>query len=194
MVIVYYILLLVLVLAGVVLTVATLPGTWLILLVTIGYGALTHSAGYVGIKSIVALFLLAVSGELIDIFGSGAGAKKAGASRRAMLGAVVGGLLGAIFLSFILFFPVGTIAGACIGCFVGSGLMELWARRDVGQSVRVGFHAAKGRLMSIFGRIMVALIMFAVAAWTALPISPHKVLQPQTLPASNPAPTTSAIK
>ena len=188
MAIVYYVLLLVILLAGLVLTVVTLPRTWLMLIGTCAYAVLTRSAGYVGWKSVLTLFLLATIAELIDIFASGAGAKKAGASRRAAVGAVIGGLLGAIFLSFILFFPIGTIAGACIGCFVGAGVTELLVRRDVGQSVRVGFHAAKGRLFGIVAKIMFALLMMSIAAWTALPIRAHI---PQPTPPLRPATTTA---
>jgi hypothetical protein len=177
--IVYYLLLLLILLVGLVLTVVTLPGTWLMVLAMAVYAIITRSAGYVGWKSVMTLFALASVAEMFDIFGSGAGAKKAGASRRAMIGAVIGGLLGAIFLSFLLFFPVGTIAGACIGCFVGAGLVELLVRRDVGQSFRVGFHAAKGRLFGIVIKIMFALLMMSIAAWTALPVH-SRIPQPTT--------------
>jgi uncharacterized protein YqgC (DUF456 family) len=192
MAIVYYALLLLILLAGFVLTVVTLPGTWLILLGFGVYGLLTRSAGYVGWKSLLSLFLLAAVAEMIDIFGSGAGAKKAGASRWAMFGAVVGGLLGAIFLSFILFFPAGTIAGACIGCFVGAGVVELLVRRDVGQSFRVGFHAARGRLLGIVVKIMAALLMVCISAWSALPVRSHLPQPTAPLrPATTASPTTS---
>jgi hypothetical protein len=186
--IVYYALLLLVLLAGLVLTVVTLPGTWVMLLGFILYALLTRSAGYVGWRSVVALFALAALAEMVDIFGSGAGAKKAGASRRAMIGAVIGGIVGSICLSFFLF-PIGTIAGACIGCFVGAGLTELLVRRDLGQSVRVGFHAAKGRLLGIVVKIMFAVLMMAIAAWTALPLRSH-IPQP-TVPLR--AATTTAV-
>ena len=172
MAIVYYIVLLVVLLASLVLTVVTLPGTWLMALALALYAIATRSAGYVGWKSVMTLFLLAGAAEVMDIFGSGAGAKKAGASRRATIGAVVGGVVGAVCLSPFLF-PIGTIAGACVGCFVGAGAVELLVRRDVGQSVRVGYHAAKGRLMGIVVKIMFALIMMMIAAWTALPVRSH---------------------
>jgi uncharacterized protein YqgC (DUF456 family) len=180
MAIVYYVLLLIILLAGLVLTVVTLPGTWLMLIAMIGYALLTRSAAYVGWKTLLVLFALALAAEVIDILASGAGAKKAGARRRAAIGAVIGGVLGAIFLSFILLFPLGTIAGACIGCFVGAGITELLVRRDVGQSLRVGYHAAKGRLFGIVTRILFAIVMMSIAAWTALPVRPH--VPPPTLP------------
>jgi uncharacterized protein len=190
MAIVYYLILLIILLAGLVLTVVTLPGTWLMLIAMLGYALVTRSAGTVGWKTLIALLALATTAELIDIFASGAGAKKAGASRRAAIGAVIGGVLGAIFLSFILFFPIGTIAGACIGCFVGAGVTELLVRRDVGQSVRVGYHAAKGRLFGIVVKIMFALVMMSIAAWTALPVRSHV---PAPTPPLRPAtqPTTA---
>jgi uncharacterized protein YqgC (DUF456 family) len=190
--IVYYVLLVIILLTGVLLTCVTLPGTWLILLAFMGYAVITRSAGYVGWKSVMTLFLLASAAEMFDILASGAGAKRAGASRRAMMGAVIGGLVGAIFLSFIIpIFPFGTIAGACIGCFVGAGIVELLVRRDVGQSMRVGYHAAKGRLMGIIVRIITALLMLLIAAWTALPLRSHVR---QSAPQLPPATTTAATR
>jgi len=192
--IVYYALLLVILLAGLVLTVATLPGTWLMLLAYATYALVTRSAGCVGWKSIVTLFLLASVAEVIDTIGSGAGAKRAGASRRAAVGAVIGGILGAIFLSFILFFPVGTIAGACIGCFVGAGVIELLVRRDLGQSVKVGFHAAKGRLIGIVVKIMFAILMMSIAAWCGLPVRAKVPPATPALRPTTPAAATAASK
>ena len=107
-----------------------------------------------------------------------------------MIGAVIGGLLGAIFLSFILFFPIGTIAGACIGCFVGAGAVELAVRRDVGQSVHVGVLAAWGRLQGIVAKILISIAMLCIGAWAALPMhvtspaasTPLRTTAPSTLP------------
>ncbi|MBV8782126.1 MAG: DUF456 domain-containing protein, partial [Phycisphaerae bacterium] len=160
-----YIILLIVLLAGFVLSVVTLPGTWLMCAALAVYAVVTRSAGVVGWKSIGLLLVLATVAEIIDTIASGAGAKKAGASRMAMIAAVIGGILGAIFLSFILFFPLGTIAGACIGCFVGAGVVELVIRRDVGHSLHVGFRAAWGRLTGIVAKIAFSLTMLIIAAW-----------------------------
>ena len=164
-----FVVLLLLLLAGFVLTIVTLPGTWLMCAALAGYAVLTRAHHLMTWKPIALLLVLATAAEIIDTVGSGAGAKKAGASKLAMFGAVVGGIIGAIFLSFIPPFPLGTIAGACGGCFVGAAAIELLVRKDVGQSLRVGFYAARGRLMGIISKIALALVMMVVGAWVALP-------------------------
>jgi uncharacterized protein YqgC (DUF456 family) len=183
MVVLSYIALLILLLLGLLMDVLTLPGNWIMLLGFVGFDSLTRSGHMVRWEWIAVLFALAASGELFDILGSGAGAKKAGASVLATLGALLGGLLGAIFLSFVLFFPLGTIAGACIGCFIGAGAVELLVRGDVGQSVRVGFFAARGRLIGLVVKIIVGLAMAGLAAWAALPLPTSQHAVPASLTA-----------
>jgi uncharacterized protein YqgC (DUF456 family) len=149
----------------------TLPGTWLMLLGYMLFAIVTRGRGYVGLGSIFVMLVLAGVAEIIDTVASGAGAKKAGASRRAMFGAVIGGLLGALFLTFLVPVPVvGTIVGACLGCFLGAGIVEMLIRQDVGHSVKVGLHAAKGRFQGIVVKIMFSLLMFGICAWRALPV------------------------
>jgi hypothetical protein len=66
-------------------------------------------------------------------------------------------------------------------------------RRDVGQSVRVGYHAAKGRLVAIIVKILFALLMMSIAAWVALPMRAHvpKPTAPLLPVTTTTAPTSS---
>src|SRR5438046_4943821 len=98
---VYYLLLIVVLLAGLVVTLFQMPGLWLMMAGTGIYAWITSGRGYLGWKSLLALFLLAIVAELVEFGAGSAGAKKAGASKLAMFGAVVGGVVGAIVGTFI---------------------------------------------------------------------------------------------
>jgi uncharacterized protein YqgC (DUF456 family) len=161
---------LVILLFGLFINVMTLPGLWL-MAATFGiYGWLTWSRHYVGWRSIALMGALATIAEVVEIVAGGAGAKKAGASRRAMIGAVVGGILGAMFLTFLIPIPiVGTIIGVCLGAALGAGIVELIIRRDLGQAIRVGGGAFKGRLMGIVSKLAIGAVMLLIAMICGFP-------------------------
>ena len=104
--------------AGVVLAALQLPGTWLILAAALAYdwyGGWTE----IGWKWLVGLAVVAVIAEVADSASAVLLARRAGASRRASIGALVGGFAGMFVLSVPL--PlVGTIVGGLVGCFVGA--------------------------------------------------------------------------
>jgi hypothetical protein len=167
-VIICYIILLVVLLAGLFINVLTLPGLWIMAAVYGIYGWVTGWHHLVGWGSFLTLVVLAMAGEIVELTAGGAAAKAAGASRRAMFGAVIGALLGGIFLTFP--FPiVGTIIGVCLGAALGAGIVELMVRQNVKQSLRVGAGAFKGRLMGILSKLAIGVIMFLVAAIAGFP-------------------------
>jgi hypothetical protein len=42
--------------------------------------------------------------------------------------------------------------------------------RPTGESMRIGYGAAKGRLMALFGKVSVGLVMLVITLWVGLPI------------------------
>jgi uncharacterized protein YqgC (DUF456 family) len=161
---VYYICLLIILLTGLFINILTLPGLWVMAGAYGVYAWITWSRGYVGWPSLVTLAVLATVAEVVELVAGSAGAKKAGASRRAMIGAVVGGIIGAIFLTAAIPIPiVGTIIGVCMGAALGAGIVELMIRRDLDQAVRVGSGAFKGRLMGIVSKLAIGAVMLLVA-------------------------------
>jgi uncharacterized protein YqgC (DUF456 family) len=160
----YYILLLVISLASLTLVVLTLPGLWVMTAAAAVYALLTHEH-HIGHKSLIALFLLALVAEVLELTAGGAAAKKAGGSRRAAIGAFLGGIAGGIIGSFVL--PlVLTIVGICIGSFAGAIIGELTVAPEAVKALRVGWGAAKGRLLGVvlklgFGVVMFLLILVA---------------------------------
>jgi len=78
------------------------------------------------------------------------GARKYGASRIGILGAVIGMLVGILF-----FPPFGIIFGLLIGAFLG----ELIAGKEQSQALRAGFATFLGSLTSMVVQLLLAIVM-----------------------------------
>lgn len=121
-----------------------IPGSWVLLAAAVGIelgdtalwgGETTFGWVFLGL-----CFLLAAGGEALEFGAAAFGAKKGGGTRRTAIGAVLGGLAGA--LAFTPFFPIlGTILGGVLGTFVGAVIAEL-SRSDVKRSGREALKTA----------------------------------------------------
>ncbi len=150
-----------LVLFGVVLAVFQLPGTWVIFASAIGYDWYQHWAR-LGWKALVALGVLAILAEVFETMTGAMMARRAGASRRAAVCALLGGFAGMI--EFTVPIPViGTILGGLLDCFLGAFLAKLTVRDDVMAGTRIGAAAALGRLA---GMLIKTAAAFAMAGLT----------------------------
>lgn len=117
----------------------------------------------VGLAVIVVLGVLTVLSLVVDFWATALGAKRVGASRLAILGAMLG-TLGGLFLG-----PLGLLAGPFAGALAG----ELLHRRsvlhtDVGHAARVGFGTWVGILFGTALKLGLAFAMlglFALAWW-----------------------------
>ena len=139
----------VLVIAGIVgLVVPPIPGA-LLTLAGLLLAAWAEDFLYVGWGTITALVILTLLTYLVDFVASIVGVKRFNASRRAMLGAVAGAVIG-------LFFG---LPGIFLGPLVGASLGELWARRDITQAGRVGLGATIGLVLGIALKLMLGLAM-----------------------------------
>ncbi|MCS7032509.1 MAG: DUF456 domain-containing protein [Phycisphaerae bacterium] len=153
------------------LTLVSLPGLWLMAGSLALYAWWTGFDRYVGWPSLIAMLALAATAEVVEFFAGAVGSHQAGGTRRGMIGAVVGGIVGAIAATPLIPIPiVGTIAGMCIGSFAGAFLIELWIRRNWEHSAAVGWGAAKGRFFGTLLKLLIGLVMLLVAAVTALPL------------------------
>lgn len=165
---VYYVALIALLFTGLFVNLLGLPGLWLMLASVAGYAVVTGWNRYVGWASLVTLLVLALLAEVVEFLAGSAGAKKAGGSKRGMIGAIVGGLLGGFFLTFIPIPIVSTIVGVCLGTFLGAWGAELMVGKEMDHSMQIGWGAAKGRLVGTLLKTMfgVAMLLVAmVAAW-----------------------------
>ena len=172
---------------GLILAAFTLPGTWLMLGAAAVYALLTHGR-YLGWRTLLVLLLVTLAAEVGEFVLGGAGAKKAGATKWGIFGGLVGAILGGIFLTGLIPIPIlGTVIGICLGSFAGAFGVELLLGGPVWRSVRIGFGAAKGRLMGIVGKFTVGLGMFALSVAMAWPTGYRA--PPKRPPTSRPATT-----
>jgi uncharacterized protein YqgC (DUF456 family) len=108
----------------------------------------------------VGLWGLAIIGALmalsfaVDFIASMAGAKRVGASPKALIGAAVGGLAG-------LFFG---LPGILLGPFIGAVLGELIARGGFAQAARVGVGTWLGLLVAAVAKLVIAFLMIGTFA------------------------------
>jgi uncharacterized protein YqgC (DUF456 family) len=187
----YYTCLLIVLLVGLFVNILGLPGLWLMVAAYAAYGWITVWNRFVGWPSLIALIVLALLAEAAEFLAGAAGSKAAGGRKRGMIGAIVGGFLGAIFLSVIPIPVVAQIIGACLGAFIGAAVMEL-SDKGAAHSLRVGVGAAKGRFMGIISKLGFGVAMLIVALWAGLPAGgTASPLAPLPAPAT-PAPATPA--
>ena len=109
------------------------------------------------IISIVMLFSL-----MIDFLASMLGAQKLGATRRGILGALIGGVIGVFF----------SVPGLLLGPFLGALVFEWSGGMALGDSARAGLGALLGLLAGTLGKLacclaMIGLFMFSVI-WNSL--------------------------
>jgi hypothetical protein len=117
-------------------------------------------------KILVACFVLALLGELLEFFAGALGAKKAGSSKRGMIGAVLGGLIGAILGTGIPIPFFGTLVGAILGTFGGALLGEM-TRKDLKspqQSLKPALGATIGKVLATLAKIPIALTIWITLA------------------------------
>jgi len=171
--ILWAVLLLLVLLAGWLMTLLGLPGNWLMVAAAALYAWLMpgDSPQDVGWPLVAALGILALLGELLEALAGLLGAAKAGASKRAaalsLAGSIVGGIAG-IFIGTpipIVGQLVAAILLAGAGALAGAMLGETWAGRPLRESWRVGRAAFWGRLLGTLAKTLVASVMvMAVAA------------------------------
>lgn len=152
------------VLAGLMVLVGTL-GTALpalpgVLLVLGGLALAAWTDGFVNVSelTIVLLGVLALLSYAVDFAAGALGAQRVGASRRAVVGAVLGGLAG-------LFFG---LPGVLLGPFVGAVVGEYSVQRNIAQAGRVGIGTWLGMAIGLAAKLaivftMLAIFIFAIA-------------------------------
>jgi uncharacterized protein YqgC (DUF456 family) len=160
-----------------VLVVIGLPGTWLLLglafaielvdafllpgdvVVTFGWELLALCA------------LLALVGEGIEALAGVAGTRFGGGTKRGMVGAFVGGIAGAIFLTPVVPIPVvGTLVGAMLGAFLGAFVGEATGPEARGRdhNLRAALGAAVGKLGGTIAKLAIGVVLWVLLLRAAL--------------------------
>jgi len=128
-----------------------LPGT-LLVWGGIMLGAWIDDFTRVGVSTVVVVSLLALFAWGLDYVAGLMGAKKAGASKLALLGAAIGTVLG-LFMGLVgvLFMP---LVGATVG--------EYLAQKEQTRAVRVGVATWVGIMVGLIAKVVLAFIMVGI--------------------------------
>ncbi len=138
-------------LAGIILP--ALPGVPLVF-VGLLVAAWTEGFERIGWLTLVVLGVLTVISLIIDVVSTVIGAKKVGASRMALIGSVIGTVVGLFFM------PIGLFVGPFLGALGG----EYLHGRKLGQATKVGFGTWLGIVLGVAFKLGLAMTMVAVFA------------------------------
>jgi uncharacterized protein YqgC (DUF456 family) len=108
----------------------------------------------IGWPTLTVLGVLSALALVADVIASLLGAKRAGASRWALLGSMIGAAAGLLF----------GLPGLLLGPFAGAVIGELIARRPLAAAARVGLATWIGLLIGTLAKLALAVSMLAVFA------------------------------
>ncbi len=131
-----------------------LPVVWVGMLIAAWAGGFQH----IGWPVLALLALLVLMAQAVDVLAGILGAKQLGASRRALVGATLGTLVGVFF----------GLPGLLLGPFLGALLGELSAGNSVLRSTHVGFGAWLGFVVGSVLKLTLGFTMlgvFLLALW-----------------------------
>lgn len=109
----------------------------------------------VGVVTLVVLGVLTFVSLGVDLVATALGAKRVGASRLALVGAVIGTFAGLLF----------GLPGLIVGPFAGALVGELIHGRQVGQAAKVGLGTWFGILLGVALKIGLAFAMLGIFAF-----------------------------
>jgi uncharacterized protein len=113
---------------------------------------------HLGWAWLVAIGAVAVLGIAVDFISGSLGAKKIGASPRALWGAGMGTTIGMFF----------GLPGLLIGPFAGAVIGELWSGKSILRSAHVGVSTWFGMLLGVVAKVVLSFLMIGMAALALL--------------------------
>ena len=108
---------------------------------------------YIGKGALIAVGVLAALAILADFVAGAFGARRYGASSRAVLGATIGAVVG-LFFGFV---------GVLVGPFIGAVVGELTVRRDLEAAGRAGVGATIGLALGTAAKLALGFAMIGIA-------------------------------
>ncbi len=113
---------------------------------------------YVGTGTLALLAALVVLAYVVDFAATALGAKRFGASKRAVIGAALGAVVGIFF----------GLPGILLGPFIGAVIGELTAQRGLRDAGRAGLGATIGLVVGVAAKLALAFSMLGVFAMARL--------------------------
>lgn len=135
----------------------TLPGNILIFAGALVYGIFTEFEE-VTLWVLAALAGISIGAQVLDYVAGAYGAKRFGASKYGIWGAIIGGILGFIILN---------IVGLIVGVFLGAIVPEMLLGQNLREALRVGWGSLLGFLGGtlmkfVLGLITIGIFLFAL--------------------------------
>ena len=131
-----------------------LPGTPLILAAALLHGLVTDFSP-IGAGRLLMLAALAALAYVLDYVAGAVGTKKFGGSAWAVVGALVGAVVG------LFFGPPGLLIGPVVGAVAG----EMLKSGEVEHSLKAGFGALVGMAIALLARFALAFTMVGLFLW-----------------------------
>lgn len=144
--------------------VPVLPGPPLIWLGVLAWAYGDHFTR-IGWPTLLLLGVLALVAWGADLFLTTLLSRRAGASWRAIGGAIAGGLIGGAFLSALPI--IGTVAGALIGAVAGMWLVEYSIKQNGRAATAVVYAYITGSFLNLIIEVGASLLMAGIFAWQA---------------------------
>jgi hypothetical protein len=151
-------------LVGLVLTIFSLPGLWIFLLLAAGLKAIGAASGLTWGVWLVGIGLAAVA-EGVEWVASMRYTRRYGGSRRAAWGALIGGMIGAVMGLPV---PViGSILGSFAGSFLGALILEFTASGDQALAGRAAWGSVVGRVVATAFKVMIGVVVGVLVVGSA---------------------------
>jgi uncharacterized protein YqgC (DUF456 family) len=143
-----------------------IPGNWLMVIATAAFAWLLRGQNFISVYTLIAITLLAVLGELLELLGGMGAAKRAGAGFWGSLGAIAGAMSGAVVGTFAIPIPIiGTLAGSAIGAAAGSAILS--GAKGQNRRASLAVHTGIGQFIGSSMKLMVGVVMWFVVAVAA---------------------------
>ncbi|OGP13289.1 MAG: hypothetical protein A3I75_05330 [Deltaproteobacteria bacterium RIFCSPLOWO2_02_FULL_50_16] len=133
-----------------------LPGTW-VLWIAVALYSFIADFNTTDWHVVILTFIMTLIGEVVEFMVGVLGSKQLEVSNGAIVASIIGGIIGAV-TGFPIFL-IGSILGMLAGVFLGAFIWEWVSSREVLLSLRKAMAATFSRIVSIFAKFSIALII-----------------------------------
>lgn len=151
------------------LNIVGLPANWIILIFAVLWKFLFSGSYDPHIIYWIALFLLALLGEVLETGMQLHKAKRHGSSKPGIWGGLIGSVIGAILLA-PFFFGLGAMLGAFLGAFAGCFLLEILRGTSLSRAREAAFGNLSGKFLGVVCKCGTGGLMVAIIAHSIWPI------------------------
>ena len=151
----------------VLLSLVGIPGVWILIGLAIGINI--GQDMWLDANAPHTFHWITIGAEVTETLLGGIGAKRFGASKQGVIGAIAGSIAGAIAGTIFIPIPfLGTLIGAATGAALGAMLGELIAGKQIHHSWKPALGAALGRILGSLAKlpfIVAVAVILSIAAF-----------------------------